>query len=181
MSVASQSGGVGVTYLYHLQSENIGLAHFVGLGNKLCLDETEYLQAFAEDEDSRVIALYLESVSRGRAFFEALRSCPKPVLVPKAGRTAIGSRAALAHGRPRRRQRRAQRGAAPGGGDPRRLDNMIAHIKGLLMPHAKGKSVAEFSRSGGPPSSPPIGRATSATSCPSTRRSSWPFLSAARR
>jgi acetyltransferase len=57
------------------------------------------LVPFAEDTDTRVITMYLESVKAGRKFVKQARlaSEQKPVLVHKVGRTEAGKKAASSH------------------------------------------------------------------------------------
>jgi acyl-CoA synthetase (NDP forming) len=71
----------------------------VGLGNKSDLDEDDLLEYYAQDPNTRVIAMHVEDIKDGRAFIEAAKrvSKEKPVVVLKAGRTAYGARAAASH------------------------------------------------------------------------------------
>jgi acetate---CoA ligase (ADP-forming) len=65
MSIISQSGGVALSMLNYLADEKIGLAKFASIGNKLDLDEVDFLEYFGKDQQTRVICLYLESINRG--------------------------------------------------------------------------------------------------------------------
>lgn len=66
LSIITQSGGMGL-FLWNLMiNENVGPAKYVSIGNKLDLDEVDFLEFFGRDSDTQVIALYLESISRGR-------------------------------------------------------------------------------------------------------------------
>jgi acetyltransferase len=151
VAIAAQSGGVGVTYLFDMASENIGVSHFASLGNKLDLDETDFLNALANGEQTGIIAMYLEGVSRGRAFFEALRACDKPVLIQKSGRTSLGSAAAFSHTAALASDDAVLTAAIQQAGALRVIDtdDMITQVKGFLMPPMKGPRVAVISRSGG--------------------------------
>ncbi len=95
----TQSGSVGVEAL-GLES-NIGypLGAWVGLGNKVDLEEIEFIKYFDQDETINTLALYVESLSNARGFLEAAKeaSAKKPVVVLKAGRTAAGAQAASSH------------------------------------------------------------------------------------
>ena len=79
-------------------SQKFGIAKVFGLGNKCDVDETEALEYVAEDPDTKVIALYLESV-KGREFFEKAKevSKRKPIVLLKSGRTEAGKKAASSH------------------------------------------------------------------------------------
>ncbi|MEW5785864.1 MAG: acetate--CoA ligase family protein [Bacillota bacterium] len=97
MSIIAQSGGVALTMLNYLQDENIGLAKLASIGNKLDLDEVDFLEYFGRDPQTRVICLYLESMDRGRDFIEAAKKIDKPIVVYKANTTITGKKAAMSH------------------------------------------------------------------------------------
>jgi len=97
MSIISQSGGVALTMLNLLCDEKIGLAKFASIGNKLDLDEVDFLRYFGSDPQTRLICLYLESIERGRDFIEVAKSIDKPIVVYKANTTAVGRKAAMSH------------------------------------------------------------------------------------
>lgn len=97
MSIISQSGGVSLMMLNFLLDENVGLAKFASIGNKLDLDEVDFLQYFGEDPETKIICLYLESMNRGRDFIETARKIGKPVVVYKSNTTSAGKKAAMSH------------------------------------------------------------------------------------
>lgn len=95
----SQSGALLTGILDWSRSEGIGFSSFVSLGNKADLDETDFIEALAEDDKTTAILAYLESINRGREF---VRICTdvtkkKPVIIVKSGRSEAGSRAASSH------------------------------------------------------------------------------------
>jgi acetyltransferase len=97
MSIITQSGGLGL-FLWNLMAdENIGMAKFASIGNKLDLNEVDFLRYFAQDPETRIICLYVESIRDGRALIEAATECEKPIVLYKANTTAAGSRAAMSH------------------------------------------------------------------------------------
>ena len=79
-------------------SQKFGIAKTFGLGNKCDVDEVEALEYLAADPDTKVIAMYLESV-KGREFFEKAKevSKRKPIVLLKSGRTEAGVKAAASH------------------------------------------------------------------------------------
>lgn len=79
-------------------SHKFGIAKVFGLGNKCDVDETEALEYLAGDPETKVIAMYLESV-KGREFFEKAKevSRKKPLILLKSGRTEAGGKAASSH------------------------------------------------------------------------------------
>jgi acetyltransferase len=151
VSVAAQSGGVGMAYLYLMASEHIGLARFASMGNKMSLDEADYVRSFTADPDTKVVALYLESVGRGRALFDAIRECHKPVLVQKSNRTALGQRIAFSHTAALAQDDAVLSAALAQAGAVRvrTTRDMIAHLKACTLPPMRGRRVALISRSGG--------------------------------
>jgi acyl-CoA synthetase (NDP forming) len=77
----------------------MGVSAIVGLGNKSDIDEDDLLTFFEQDPNTQVIAMHVEDLKDGRSFAEVAKrvSKKKPVIVLKAGRTAMGARAAQSH------------------------------------------------------------------------------------
>ncbi len=82
-----------------VSKQPFGISKIVGLGNKCDVDDAEILEYLAEDEDTRVIAIYMEGVRDGRRLFEAFKKVAreKPIIVLKSGRSALGMKASLSH------------------------------------------------------------------------------------
>ncbi len=99
ISVLSQSGALLTAILDWAAERQMGLAKMISMGNKADLSETDFLEALADDPDTRVIVGYLESVAAGDAFIKAAEEAAthKPVVLYKAGVTAAGGRAASSH------------------------------------------------------------------------------------
>ncbi len=99
IAFVSQSGALCAGILQYGISERIGFSRFVSVGNRAGVDENDLLAALANDESTRVILLYVESLADGRRFLaEAREVTPrKPILVIKSGRTPAGERAAQSH------------------------------------------------------------------------------------
>jgi acetyltransferase len=99
ISVISQSGALATAILDWSASRHLGLGKLVSIGNKADLNETDFLAAFAEDEKTRVIAGYLESIASGDEFIKVAvsASATKPVVILKAGTTKAGTKAASSH------------------------------------------------------------------------------------
>ncbi|MHB8619073.1 MAG: acetate--CoA ligase family protein, partial [Chloroflexota bacterium] len=99
VALSSQSGGIGMAILGFSRSANVGVSAIVGLGNKADIDEDDLLTFFEQDDATQCIAMHMEDLKDGRAFVEVARrvSKKKPVVVLKAGRTAMGARAASSH------------------------------------------------------------------------------------
>ena len=101
LAVISQSGTVAATLAGWSVDEGLGISATVSLGNQIDVCETDLINFFSADDETRVLALYLEGAKDGRAFLEAAkRAIPlKPIVVLKSGRTEIGQRAAASHTR----------------------------------------------------------------------------------
>ncbi len=99
VAITSQSGAVGTTALDWAAETRVGFSKFISVGNKVDLDETELLSYLQQDDQTKVIGMYIESIDRGREFmkvaYETTRS--KPIIALKAGRTGSGARAASSH------------------------------------------------------------------------------------
>jgi acetyl coenzyme A synthetase (ADP forming)-like protein len=95
----SQSGAMCVAILDWALGENVGFSTFVSLGNKMDISETEIMLSMGEDENTRVILGYLESIDDGPRFMKAARevSKKKPVIIIKSGTTGAGAKAASSH------------------------------------------------------------------------------------
>lgn len=98
-ALSSQSGGVGMAIVGFSRTTKMGVSAIVGLGNKADLDEDDLLTFFEQDPNTEVIAMHVEDLKDGRAFAEVASrvSRKKPIIVLKAGRTAMGARAARSH------------------------------------------------------------------------------------
>ena len=99
VSIASQSGGVGLALLQLAAARRVGISSFVSLGNKADVSGNDLLQWGESDPRTSVLLLYLESFGNPRRFAQLARRIArqKPVVVVKAGRTSSGGRAAGSH------------------------------------------------------------------------------------
>src|SRR6185437_4379493 len=98
-ALSSQSGGIGMAIVGFSRSAKVGVSAIVGLGNKSDLEEDALLTFFEQDDNTKIIAMHFEDLKDGRSFAEVAKrvSRKKPVVVLKAGRTALGARAAASH------------------------------------------------------------------------------------
>lgn len=95
----TQSGSVGTEALGLASNAGYGMRAFVGLGNKVDLTETDFLDYFARDNATNCLAFYSESIDDGKLFLENAReaSKKKAVVILKAGRTEAGQTAVSSH------------------------------------------------------------------------------------
>jgi acyl-CoA synthetase (NDP forming) len=99
VALISQSGGVLVDQMVKFAEQGVGLSLAVSIGNKAMVRELDLLDYLATDENTRVIAFYVEGFERneGRQFVQTAAALKKPVIVLKAGKTEAGSRAVSSH------------------------------------------------------------------------------------
>jgi acetyl coenzyme A synthetase (ADP forming)-like protein len=154
VALSSQSGGVGMSIIGFSRSTKMGVSAIVGLGNKSDLDEDDLLTYFEQDPHTQVIAMHCEDLKDGRSFAEVASrvSRKKPVVMLKAGRTALGARAAASH-----------TGALAGNDKiyddvlrqsgvirAKSLNDMLQFARGLqVLPTPKGENVVIITGAGG--------------------------------
>ena len=99
LAFVSQSGALVTAMLDWARGRGIGFSHFVSLGEHADVDFGDMLDYLASDARTRAILLYIESIEAPRKFMSAARAAArnKPVLVVKAGRSALGQAAAASH------------------------------------------------------------------------------------
>ena len=154
VALSSQSGGVGMSIIGFSRSTKMGVSAIVGLGNKSDLDEDDLLTYFEQDPNTQVVAMHCEDLKDGRSFAEVASrvSKKKPVVMLKAGRTALGARAAASH-----------TGALAGNDKiyddvlrqsgvirAKSLNDMLQFARGLqVLPTPKGENVVIITGAGG--------------------------------
>ncbi len=99
LALVSQSGAVGIVLGEQTRAAGLGLSAFVSVGNKLDVSPNDLLCFFEHDEQTSVVALYLESLGNPRKFARIARrvGATKPIVALKAGRTSAGARGARSH------------------------------------------------------------------------------------
>ncbi len=97
----SQSGALCTAVLDYASAKHIGFSKFISFGNKADISEIDLLYYLMNDEETRVILMYLEEVSDGPGLMKAARDViaqsGKPILIIKSGRTDEGASAAASH------------------------------------------------------------------------------------
>lgn len=95
----SQSGAFGNAAFAALRAARIGLSKLASIGNMADIDHAAIFRYLAEDEDTKVIAAFVEGVRNIDDFLDVIRdvSPRKPVVVLKGGRSKSGQAAALSH------------------------------------------------------------------------------------
>jgi acyl-CoA synthetase (NDP forming) len=102
ISLAGQSGifaGAVADQLMSKTVQRIGIGKSVIFGNKIDLDESDFLEWAWHDPKTEVVALYLESLNDPRRFLSLANQAKKrvPILVLKPGRTSAGQKASASH------------------------------------------------------------------------------------
>jgi acetyltransferase len=99
LSCLTQSGGFGMALSMYALDHDVRVAKFCDVGNNADLDVPEVLGYLADDPDTKVVGLFLESIRDQAGFLHALEKtvANKPVILTPIGVTAAGRRASLAH------------------------------------------------------------------------------------
>jgi acyl-CoA synthetase (NDP forming) len=102
IALAAQSGIFGGAVADELMDrtvQRIGICKSVAFGNKIDLDETDFIEYAWKDSSTEVIALHLEGLKRLRPFLSLANKVKvdKPIIVLKPGRTDLGARASASH------------------------------------------------------------------------------------
>ena len=101
-----RSGNIGMIYqsgqivLGGLDSPNMGFSHVISSGNSCNVKVEDYLDFLVEDEDTKVVAAYIEGVSKPEKLVETFRKAAikkKPVVVLKTGRSGKAQELAKSH------------------------------------------------------------------------------------
>jgi acetate---CoA ligase (ADP-forming) len=97
----SQSGALCTAVLDYAIAKHIGFSKFISFGNKADISEIDLLYYLMNDDETKVILMYLEEVTDGKALMKAARDVieksGKPLLIIKSGRTSEGASAAASH------------------------------------------------------------------------------------
>ncbi len=95
----SQSGALCTSVLDWAMEEKIGFSNFVSIGNTVDIDFGHLIDYFGEDEDTKSILLYIESIADARKFITASRAFArtKPIIAYKAGRFPESAAVAASH------------------------------------------------------------------------------------
>jgi len=99
IAIITQSGALGGAMIGRSIVGRIGLSANISVGNKSDLDEADLLQYLKEDEQTKVVLMYIEGVKNGNKLVRILKNMPedKHVVVIKSGRSKRGALAAASH------------------------------------------------------------------------------------
>ena len=150
-SIIAQSGGVKSLLMSAFSDAKMGYSKVISIGNKLDVDETDLLEFLAEDPATQTIFMYLEDIRRGRDFFQALRRCPKPVVVMKSNTSPESAEVAKSHTAALAGDDAVLNGALRQAGAVRvrQIDDFLMMAKAFSLPPCRGDNLVAISPSGG--------------------------------
>ncbi len=95
----SQSGGLALYFAWAASGCGLRFSKVISYGNACDLNESDFVEYFSGDEETKIIAAYLEGVKDGSRFFRLVRGLlgKKPVILWKGGLTQTGGRAVSSH------------------------------------------------------------------------------------
>ncbi|MFP4164715.1 MAG: acetate--CoA ligase family protein [Chitinispirillaceae bacterium] len=99
IALISQSGALLTSVQDIAAEEKLGWSVLASIGNKASLDEVDFLENLKDDDNTKVIAAYLENITRGQDFMRVAERVGKvkPIVILKSGRTSSGAKAASSH------------------------------------------------------------------------------------
>lgn len=100
LAMVSQSGGNAQDFVNLATTRHrLYFSKVISYGNALTLDSTDYLSYLAQDEQTRIITMYLEGVKDGRKLLQLVTDInrTKPVVMLKGGLTESGARTVASH------------------------------------------------------------------------------------
>lgn len=106
LGLFAQSGALGVAVLASARRRGLGVSTFASAGNRVDISGNDLMQYWLDDEATRAVGLYLESMGNPRKFSRIARKLAsvKPVIVVKSGvgkyGTPRGHRVRSTHERP---------------------------------------------------------------------------------
>ena len=99
LSLVSQSGTYVTQTLRYLKQKGVRIAKAISVGNEADIDLSDCLEYLSEDQNTRCIGLYIESVKRVDRFLQVARKITrnKPIIAQYVGGTSAGARAGASH------------------------------------------------------------------------------------
>ncbi len=151
----SQSGAMVASVIDWARGAGVGFSRIVSLGNQVDVNETQMIEALAEDRETKVITAYIEGVSDGQAFLEATKKAAlnKPVVALKSGRGESGAKAVASHTGALAGSAEAYEAAFERSGvqQANTMEEMFDWARALAwQPLPRGKRVGVLTNAGGP-------------------------------
>ncbi|MDY6912444.1 MAG: hypothetical protein SVM79_08825, partial [Chloroflexota bacterium] len=94
-----QSGGLSILFSRYGGLQGLRFSKIISFGNALDLDECDFLEYLAHDEETKIITCYIEGAKDGARLLDVLREATsvKPVVMLKGGKGIIGKKTAGSH------------------------------------------------------------------------------------
>ncbi len=99
VAMISQSGGNAAHCIQDGASRGVFFSKVISMGNGADLNESDFLEYLAQDEETKIITAYIEGTRQGPRFFKALKAAAKtkPAIILKVGTSESGAEAAVSH------------------------------------------------------------------------------------
>ena len=99
ISIVAQSGGVGANIMQAIHDMGVGIRMYASNGNASDISIPEIIKYYGDDEETRAIVVYVESLANPQEFLKIAKevSSKKPILAMTAGRTDKGAEASRSH------------------------------------------------------------------------------------
>jgi acyl-CoA synthetase (NDP forming) len=100
IGMAAQSGAMAAIMRMAFLSKGLGITFYISSGNEADLGVEDFLSALVDDDETKVIALFVEQVRKPQLFLEAARrarAAEKPVVLLLAGRSQRAQDSARSH------------------------------------------------------------------------------------
>ncbi len=151
VSIVAQSGGIAMDCMRLLSYENLGASKLISMGNKLDVNENDFIEFLCTDPDTRVIGCYLEDVADGAGLMSLAARTEKPLIVLKANTNPVSNSAAKFHTAALAGDDDVVTAAFRQAGIHRvqNLAEMMECFKVFSLPVIRGNRLAVLGRSGG--------------------------------
>ncbi len=151
ISIITQSGGLVHDTIVLCDTGGIGVNKLISIGNKLVLNENDFLEYLISDPGTDIIGLYLENISDGRRLMDLAAATDKSIILLKSNRSPGSREIARFH-------------TSALAGDDRIVDEAMSQVgvhrvqsfkemadcfKVFSLPTPRGLNLAIISRSGG--------------------------------
>jgi len=154
VGLIAQSGRYSSEFIALCAQRGLRFSKAISYGNGADINETELLDHLGKDDDTHLVASYMEGIKGGKRFAEVLRRVApiKPVIITKGGFTEAGRRAARSHtasltGSEKLWRALLQQAGAISANDLEEMSDLAMTFE--LIPNLKGNRIAVVGAGGG--------------------------------
>jgi acyl-CoA synthetase (NDP forming) len=100
IAIVSQSGAIAGALCVSLHRNGLGVSYMVSVGNESVFDALDALSWLVDQDDVRVVALYIEGLSRGERLLQIAQQAHRRgvrIVLLKAGRSELGQQTTASH------------------------------------------------------------------------------------